>query len=83
MLLKLTPLIAVMALSACAEDERPFDPAKSGLLNPTPELGCVQLELSLGLHGDECGVLTRAEAAILSRKQANGLDTDDDFVNSN
>lgn len=80
MLLKLTPLIAVLALSACDSVERPFDPADSALLNPTPQLGCVQLELSLGLHGDECGVISLAEAAILMRNQSNDLTNDADFV---
>lgn len=79
MLLKLTPLIALAALSACGSVERPFDPADSALVNPTPELGCRQLELSLGIRGEECGQITLAEAAILMRKQSRDLDTDADF----
>ena len=75
----LTPLVAFAAMSACGSVDRPFDPADTALANPTPELGCSQLELSLGIRGDECGQITLGEAAILMRQQARDLDTDTDF----
>ena len=75
----LTPLVALVAMSACGSVDRPFDPADSALANPTPELGCNQLELSLGIRGGDCGTITLAEAAILMRKQSRDLTTDADF----